>query len=297
MFEVVRVTAELGRQESPTTISEMTAEQIQSHSVNNLGEALELLPGVHFRVGRSKIEEQVTVRGFEQEKVLILMDGIPVSIPYEGQINLGDIPVQNIAKITLIKGLSSVLYGANGMGGVINIITKHGEEKPSLSAQYEGSQYASHNIQVGHGWKKGPFSYYAAFGHRESNGYPLARTFTLSQDILNNMARRRRILPPCQTFRSRPMSIAGTTATIRAMRSLLLRLSSSTRKTRWACPLSTMTTSMVSRPRRSIANTGEGFYYFPRYWRFTDWNRTMVNVLEESRISDSLSGKSPILLR
>ena len=112
--------------ESPTTIAEVTAEQLQLRSVANIGQALELLPGVQFRVARSKSEEQVTIRGFEQEKVLILMDGIPISLPYEGQINLADIPVQNIASIKLIKGIGSVLYGANGMGGVINVITKRG---------------------------------------------------------------------------------------------------------------------------------------------------------------------------
>jgi outer membrane cobalamin receptor len=188
LFEIVVVTAEAERPESPTTIAEVTAEQIQNRNVTHLGEALELLPGVQFRMARTKNEQQVTVRGFEQEKMLILMDGIPISIPYEGQINLADIPVQNIASIKLVKGVSSVLYGANGMGGVINVITRRGNEKPSFSAQYEGSRYATHNIQVGHGWKKGPFSYYAAFSRRESNGYPLAETFALPQNILNSMA-------------------------------------------------------------------------------------------------------------
>lgn len=292
LFEVVRVTAELGPQESPTTISEITAEQLQAHTVNNLGEALELLPGVHFRVGRSKIEEQVTVRGFEQEKVLILMDGIPVSLPYEGQINLGDIPVQNIAKIKLIKGLSSVLYGANGMGGVINIITKHGEEKPSLSAQYEGSQYATHNIQVGHGWKKGPFSYYAAFGHRESNGYPLARTFTLSPEILNNMASspaNPTSLPnvpfaPDEHSRDNgdySRNAFTITSTVELNSKNTLGVSFEHYDNEYGVP-----------PAAVYREHKKGFYYFPRYWRFTDWNRTMVNVLEESRISKSLTVKA-----
>ena len=120
LFEVVIVTAEAEKPESPTTISEVTAEELRTRTVNNLGEALELLPGVQFRVGRSKNEQQVTVRGFEQENVLILMDGIPLSIPYEGQLNLHDIPAQNIESIKLVKGVASALYGANQMGGVIN---------------------------------------------------------------------------------------------------------------------------------------------------------------------------------
>ncbi|MEJ2109901.1 MAG: TonB-dependent receptor plug domain-containing protein [Acidobacteriota bacterium] len=187
IFEVVTVKAEVDRPESPTTISEVTSEQIQARQAKNIGEALELLPGVQFRLARSKNEQQVTVRGFEQEKVLILMDGIPISIPYEGQMNLQDIPVQNIEKIKLIKGVSSSLYGANDMGGVINIITKQGKEKAQFSAQYEGSQYATHDVQIGHGWKVGPFGYYAAFSHQESNGYPLPGTFTLPEDVTERL--------------------------------------------------------------------------------------------------------------
>lgn len=121
LFEVVVVTAQLEKPEIPTTIAEVTAEQIRERNVNNLGEALSLLPGVQFRLARAKTEQQVTVRGFEQEKVLILIDGIPVSIPYEGQISLADIPVQNIESIRLIKGIASPLYGTNAMGGAVNI--------------------------------------------------------------------------------------------------------------------------------------------------------------------------------
>ncbi len=292
LFEVVVVTAELEQQESPTTITEITAEEIQGRTVNNLGEALELLPGVHFRLARSKNEQQVTVRGFEQEKVLILMDGIPVSIPYEGQLNLADIPAQNIARIRLIRGVSSSLYGANGMGGVINIITRHGEEQPHFSAQYEGSQYATHHIQVGHGWKKGPFSYYGAFSHRESNGYPLPGTFTLPETVLDSMARApsnpssipNAPIPPDEKSRDNG-DYTRNAFTFTGMVDLnsrnTLGLSFEHYDNQYGAP-----------PVPIYREHRRGFFYFPRYWRFTDWNRSMINVLEESRISDSLTIKS-----
>jgi outer membrane receptor protein involved in Fe transport len=296
LFETVLVTADLERPEipeSPTTIAEVTAEQLQQRSVTNIGRALELLPGIQFRVARSKSEEQVTVRGFEQEKVLILMDGIPISIPYEGQINLADIPVQNIASIKLIKGIGSVLYGANGMGGVINVITKRGESKPSFSAEYEGSQYATHSIQVGHGGKKGPLSYYAAFSHRESNGYPLAATFTLPQSILNNMASaptnpssiKNTPIPPDEHnrdnayFQRNAFTLTGTLA------------------------LGSKNTLGISVehyfndygvPPVPIIRENRGqkkLFYYPRYWRYTGWNRTTVNALEESRVTENLTIK------
>ena len=81
MFETVIVNADLERPEvpeSPTTIAEVTAADIQQRNVASIGQALELLPGVQFRVARSKSEEQVTIRGFEQDKALVLMDGIRV---------------------------------------------------------------------------------------------------------------------------------------------------------------------------------------------------------------------------
>lgn len=297
LFETVFVTADMDRpemSESPTTIDEVTADQLQQRSVSNIGQALELLPGVQFRVARSKTEEQVTIRGFEQEKVLVLMDGIPVSLPYEGQINLADIPVQNIASIRLIKGISPVLYGANGMGGVINVITRRGESKPSFSAHYEGSQYATSNIQVGHGWKKGPFSYYAAFSRREGNGYPLAERFEIPQDILNNMASaptnpntiKNTPIPADEHSRDNGFyqrNAITFTGTLALGSRNTLGISVEHYFNEYGVP-----PTLIVRENRNQRR----LFYYPRYWRFADWNRTTVNIMEESRITENLTIKT-----
>jgi outer membrane receptor for ferrienterochelin and colicin len=291
IFEVVTVTAEADKLESPTTISEVTLEQLQARDAKNIGEALELLPGVQFRLARSKNEQQVTVRGFEQEKVLILMDGIPISIPYEGQMNLQDIPVQNIEKIELIKGVSSSLYGANDMGGVINIITKQGKEKAQFSAQYEGSQYATHDVQVGHGWKVGPFGYYAAFSHQESNGYPLPGTFTLPEEVTDSMAASPSNPPDIPNEPIAPDSgsrdngdyarnAVTVTGTLDINSKNTLGVSFEHYDHHYGAP-----------PVPIYREHRRGFFYFPRYWRFTDWNRTTVNVIEESRLSENFTVK------
>lgn len=288
LFEVVVVTAELEKPKIPTTAAEVTAEQISERNVNNLGEALSQLPGVQYRLARAKTEHQVTVRGFEQEKVLILIDGIPVSIPYEGQISLADIPVQNVESIRLVKGVASPLYGANAMGGVVNIITRKGGARPSILAQYEGSRYATHHIQVGHGWKIGPVSYYAAFSHNESNGYPLARPFELPESILKGMATAPATpaslpnVPIPRDEKSRDNSdyvrdAFTLTGTVALNATNTLGVSFEHYDNRYGIP-----------PVPIYRETRRGFYYFPRYWRFTDWNRTMINVVEESRPADGL---------
>ena len=184
----VLVTAEQEGKEGPTTISEVSGAQIEKYNASNLGEALKLLPGVNFHQGRSKQESYATVRGFEQDKVLILLDGMPIYQPYEGLVNLIDIPVQNIAKIKVIKGISSSLYGPNTMGGVINIITKKGGRDPEASISYQTSDYNTHHIQATHGQKIGDFSYFMGASHKESDGFKLAENFTLPAEILAGIA-------------------------------------------------------------------------------------------------------------
>ena len=55
-------------------------------------------------------------------RVLILVNGTNA-----GTINLAKIPTDDIERIEIVKGPSSVLYGPSAMGGVINIITKEGK--------------------------------------------------------------------------------------------------------------------------------------------------------------------------
>jgi len=105
------------------TVTTLTAKQIEKKGASNVAEALSMVPGVYIKTG-GKGEAYVMVRGLLQKEVAILINGLPVSSPYDGQVDLSNIPVDSIEKIEVVKGAASVLYGANAMGGVINIITK-----------------------------------------------------------------------------------------------------------------------------------------------------------------------------
>ena len=106
-----------------TTVTEIFAQDINAQGAQTVAQALDLIPGVDVRTG-GKGQSFVHIRGFEQEDVKVLIDGVPAHEAYFGSLDLSLIPVDSIAKITVTKGASSVLYGANTMGGVINIITK-----------------------------------------------------------------------------------------------------------------------------------------------------------------------------
>jgi iron complex outermembrane receptor protein/outer membrane receptor for ferrienterochelin and colicins len=159
-----------------TTVTEVTEEDITARSAQTVGEALELIPGVDIQRG-GKGQSFVRIRGFDQSDVKVLIDGVPAHEAYFRTLDLSLIPVDAIAKITVTKGASSVLYGANTLGGVVNIITKKGGKKPYTSLTTSFGDYDTRNYIFNHGGMVGNFNYWFTYGYRESDGFRLSDDF------------------------------------------------------------------------------------------------------------------------
>ncbi|CAG37710.1 TonB-dependent receptor plug domain-containing protein [Desulfotalea psychrophila] len=114
----------------------VTAEEIESLGATTAAEALAFVPGVNL-VQTTKGTSNITIQGFQQKDILVLIDGVPYYETKNGPLDLQQIPASIIGKIEVIKGASSVLYGPNAMGGVVNIITKKGVEGFAGSARVE----------------------------------------------------------------------------------------------------------------------------------------------------------------
>jgi outer membrane cobalamin receptor len=105
------------------TVDEVTAEQIERVGARTLDEAIRLMPGVHVRNGGDGVP-RIDIRGMRTRNIIILVDGVPQNGTYDGQFDPRAIPVENIARIKVTRGGSSVLYGPGGNAAVIDIITK-----------------------------------------------------------------------------------------------------------------------------------------------------------------------------
>ncbi len=105
------------------TVEEVTAEQIERVGARTLDEAIRLMPGVHVRNGGDGVP-RIDIRGMRTRNIIILVDGVPQNGTYDGQFDPRAIPVENIARIKVTRGGSSVLYGPGGNAAVIDIITK-----------------------------------------------------------------------------------------------------------------------------------------------------------------------------
>ena len=148
-----------------TDNDEVTAGEMEKNDATNVASALKTLPSVIFDYVGSRNEQTVFVRGFNIQRVPVFIDGIPVYVPYNGNIDLGMLTTYDVSKIDVSKGYSSMMYGANTMGGAINIVTRKPEKVFELNAGggvRSGKGYdASLNIgsDLGKGYIQGSVSY------------------------------------------------------------------------------------------------------------------------------------------
>jgi len=113
---------DLGKQ-----VEVITQYEISQMPVNSVDELLRYIPGVEVQSrGMYGTQADITMRGGTYNQTLILLDGIRIGDPMTGHFN-SNIPVtlSSIRRIEIIKGASSVIYGADAVGGVINIVTKN----------------------------------------------------------------------------------------------------------------------------------------------------------------------------
>ena len=150
----VVVTAERREQpvsESIATTTVITAKEIKAAGAQTVADVLRLGPGATIRQsGTPGALVTTSVRGSNSNQVLVLIDGQRVSSPaFFGGTDLSKFPVGNVARIEIIRGPASSLYGSEAFGGVINIITRelgagfradigqgnHGRTERSLTAE------------------------------------------------------------------------------------------------------------------------------------------------------------------
>ncbi|MCW5202171.1 TonB-dependent receptor [Desulfobulbus sp. US4] len=113
---------------APSVASVITAEDIEKLGATTLDEVLETVPGLHVTPSYVHLDPIYSIRGIHTSfnpQVLVLMNGLPLTRPYNGIRPAGfRLPVSMISRIEVIRGPGSALYGADAFAGTINIITK-----------------------------------------------------------------------------------------------------------------------------------------------------------------------------
>jgi outer membrane receptor for ferrienterochelin and colicins len=159
---------------APSVATVITSEDIAAIGAADIDEVLETVPGLH--VSRSPVGYNpiYTIRGIDTQynpEVLMLVNGIPITGAYVGDRSQiwGGMPVENIARIEVIRGPGSALYGADAFAGVINIITKTNSDinGTELGLRAGSFKYIDGWVQHGGTWGSFDVAAYLRVGHTD----------------------------------------------------------------------------------------------------------------------------------
>jgi len=137
------------------------------------------------RSGGPGQDTSLFVRGAAPGETLVLVDGIRINDPSttDGQAVLGDLLVNNIQRIEVLRGPQSTLYGSDAIGGVVNIITQRGGTQPftgQLEAQ--GGSFGTQRFNGAANGTDGALEYGTAVNYYDTHGISAAAASGIDTD-------------------------------------------------------------------------------------------------------------------
>lgn len=159
----------------PANITILTKQEIAASGERNLDEILRQQAGIDLtrRQGIAiGIPSRLDVRGVPgPNRTLVVVDGFPLNGSGTGFVNLQQIPLDTIERVEIIRGPYSCLYGANALGGIINIITKQGQGRPSLAINGSVGNYSWHQTSIASSGGNKKADYYMYGDRRRTDHY------------------------------------------------------------------------------------------------------------------------------
>ncbi|HHS51076.1 MAG TPA: TonB-dependent receptor [candidate division Zixibacteria bacterium] len=120
-------------QDSSVSTSVVEAEQIAERNFLSADEAMRFVGGVSMNDSQISIRNSTGFAYGTGSRVLVMVDGVPISSGDTGEIKWDALPIGQIEQLEVVKSAGSALYGSEAMGGVVNIITR----KPDEGATYK----------------------------------------------------------------------------------------------------------------------------------------------------------------
>lgn len=166
--------------DAPQSVTVIGADEIMASPFERVEDIVRSVPGLynfrHYGLQTNGIVSPLKMRGVGNNRVLVLVDGVPQNDNFNNAIAWvawGHIPKESIERIEIVRGPTSALYGSEGLGGVIHIITRKPKSGRQTSVRGEagtGDTYAGHGF---HSQKIDDFGFLVAGGYEESDGFKM----------------------------------------------------------------------------------------------------------------------------
>jgi len=155
---------------TPASVTVITKKDIEAQAARDVADVLREVPGLSVsRTGSLGKTTSVFVRGASSKQVLVLWNGVEINDPYFSGYNWGQFSTVGVQRIEVARGPFSSLYGADAVGGVVNIITTGASDHTDLDLAAGG--HGLFNGLASFGRTSGPTTIAIAVEHRQDNGF------------------------------------------------------------------------------------------------------------------------------
>jgi vitamin B12 transporter len=130
-----------------SSVTVITDDEIARNQRRSLPDVLQSAPGLNIvQTGGPGGKTSVFMRGSNSNHTKVLIDGVDANDPsQDGVFDFGQVLTADIARVEVLRGPQSSLYGSDALGGVINIVTKKGEGPPRFTGMLEGGSFDTFN--------------------------------------------------------------------------------------------------------------------------------------------------------
>ena len=159
----------------PYAVSEITASDVEKSGAEDLAEVLETIPGLDVRTS-SRGEAKLSTRGLGDRQVVVLVDGVPLSDPYTGSVNTAMVMAGALGSVRVTKGPVASVYGANALGGIVEVATA-AHERSGLGYRIAAGTDGRYSGHVSAGGQIGRFRLAAGVATRGAADFSLPESY------------------------------------------------------------------------------------------------------------------------
>ncbi|MEQ1692434.1 MAG: TonB-dependent receptor, partial [Gemmatimonas sp.] len=172
--------------ESPRSVTVLDQRAIAATAAVSASQLLRQIPGLQ-ELPAPPSKTSISIRGFDDSRVLVLVDGEPVAGSLVESRDIGRLSTLATERIEVTKGPSSVEFGSDALGGVINVVQAAPSTRLSLDGLLRSGELGRQEATLGASQQVGRFGYRVTGGWRQSDrlaGYnAVGSTFNRLYDL------------------------------------------------------------------------------------------------------------------
>lgn len=164
--------------ETPVVFTDLSREELaEKHVVQDIPMLLNEIPGIYSYsdAGNGVGYTYLKIRGFDQKRVAVMLNGIPLNDPEDHQVYWVDMPdfLASVQDIQIQRGVGSSVYGSSSFGGTVNLITNELNSAQRISVKSGFGSYDTRKVSLNlnSGLINNQYAFSARFSKIVSDGY------------------------------------------------------------------------------------------------------------------------------